>query len=332
MPADKEGAALAAAAEWFARLGDDAADEAERQRWRDWLAADPGHAQAWARVEAIAQPFAQLRAAAGGPSGRQALAEARRAPRRQALRVLGLGALALGGYGLLGSELPRSAYWAALAAWRSDQRTGIGQTRHLELADGSRLSLNTATRVRIDYSDEWRRIQLFDGEILLDSGIDRRARPRPLIVDTRHGRVTALGTRFSVRGDEAATRVDVFDGAVRIAPFDDAGTLLLPAGRSARFTAARSEAAGPAAAAREGWADGLLIADDLPLPEFVAELARYTPLRLETGPGTAALRLTGVYRIGQPARDLPAILAAIEASLPLRADSPGPGRVRLVAR
>lgn len=329
---DKEQAALAAAAQWFARLGDEAADAAERQRWRDWLDAAPEHARAWAHVEAIAQPFARLRAASDGACSRQALSEARRAPRRQALRLLGLGGLAVGSYALLGSSLPRHLHWSLQAAWRTDLRTEVGHSQRVELADGSRLNLNTATRVRIDYDDALRRIQLFAGEILLDSGVDRRPRPRPLVVDTLHGRITALGTRFSVFSEAAATRVDVFDGAVRIEPVDGGAPLQLPAGRSARFSPRRAEATGPAAAARESWAQGLLIADDLSLAEFVGELARYTTVALEVEPSVAELRLVGVYRMRDPARDLPPILAALEASLPLRVRMPGAGRVRLGAQ
>ena len=72
-----------------------------------------------------------------------------------------------------------------------DYSRSVDETRQLELDDGSQLSLNTATRVKVDYNDELRRVVLYDGEILLDSGVDRRSVPRPLVVDTVHGRVTA---------------------------------------------------------------------------------------------------------------------------------------------
>lgn len=332
MPMNKENAALAAAAEWFARLGDEAADEAERQRWHEWLAAAPEHAQAWARVEMIAQPFSRLRANAPPACSRQALLEARREPRRQALRLLGVGAMALGGLAVLGAALPRPAQWQVLAALTADLRTAVGETRQLELDDGSQLSLNTATRVKVDYNDELRRIVLYDGEILLDSGVDRRSVPRPLVVDTVHGRVTALGTRFSVRSVGGQTEVDVFAGAVRLAPVDGDRTVIVETGESGRLTTQQAAGHGSAAAAREGWTKGLLIADNVPLADFLAELGRYTTVKLEAESRVSQLRLVGVYRIGNPERDLPLILAALEGSLPLQVERAGHDHLRLIAK
>ena len=329
---NKENAALAAAAEWFARLGDETADEAERQRWHEWLAAAPEHAQAWARVEMIAQPFSRLRANAPPACSRQALLEARREPRRQALRLLGVGAMALGGLSVLGAALPRPAQWQVLAALTADLRTAVGETRQLELDDGSQLSLNTATRVKVDYNDELRRIVLYDGEILLDSGVDRRSVPRPLVVDTVHGRVTALGTRFSVRSVGGQTEVDVFAGAVRLAPVDGDRTVIVETGESGRLTTRQAAGHGSAAAAREGWTKGLLIADNVPLADFLAELGRYTTVKLEVESRVSQLRLVGVYRIGNPERDLPLILAALEGSLPLQVERAGHDHLRLIAK
>jgi len=336
MPMNKENAALAAAAEWFARLGDETADEAERQRWHEWLAAAPEHAQAWARVEMIAQPFSRLRANTPPACSRQALLEARRElgckSRRQALRLLGVGVMALGGLSVLGAALPRPAQWQVLAALTADLRTAVGETRQLELDDGSQLSLNTATRVKVDYNDEMRRVVLYDGEILLDSGVDRRSVPRPLVVDTVHGRVTALGTRFSVRSVGGQTQVDVFAGAVRLAPVDGDGTVIVETGESGRLTTRLAAGHGSAAAAREGWTKGLLIADNVPLIDFLPELGRYTTVKLEVEPRVSQLRLVGVYRIGNPERDVPLILAALEGSLPLQVEGAGHDHLRLIAK
>lgn len=332
MPVDKDKAALAEAAQWFARLGGETVDDAERQRWRAWLAAAPEHAQAWARVEAIGRPFAQLRASTPLNCSRRALLEVRGESRRQAMRALGLGGLVFGGFALLGGALPRSARWQLMAAVAADWQTALGETGQRELDDGSRLSLNTATRVRIDFSEAWRRIVLYEGEILLESGVDREHAPRPLVVDTVHGRVEAIGTRFAVCNRGEQTRVDVFAGAVRLTPVDGSAPLTLAAGASGQLAARSATPLGPAAAAREGWAQGLLIADNVTLAEFLVELGRYTPVRLEAAAPVGALRLVGVYRIDEPRRDLPYILAALESSLPVRVETAGRNHLRLIAR
>ncbi|KAG0738803.1 hypothetical protein G6F24_017518 [Rhizopus arrhizus] len=94
--------ALEQAAEWFA-LRQQGWSDGDQQRWRAWLHADAGHADAWQRVESVWQSFAPLSA----PAAARALDAAGRR-RRQALRGLG-GALGLGAFSLLGLHAPAVA-------------------------------------------------------------------------------------------------------------------------------------------------------------------------------------------------------------------------------
>lgn len=332
MSGNEDSAVLAEAADWFARLCDAAASDADRRAWQAWLDAAPEHARAWARVEAIAQPFSQLCAHAPPTCSRQALLEARRTPRRQVLRLLGAGGMTLGSLALLGKAIPRTLQWQILATLHADTATGVGEIRFLKLDDGSRLTLNTTTQVQIDFTDDWRRVVLYEGEIMLDSGADAGRRRRPLIVETIHGRITALGTRFSVLRVDEQTRVSVFDGAVLLVPEAGSMPVRINAGSSGVLSSAHAATAGAALAAREGWATGQLVADDVALGDFLGELGRYTAIQLEVAPDIRDLRLVGVYRIEQPARDVPLILAALESSLPVRVIPAGNRLLRLVAR
>ncbi len=63
-----------------------------------------------------------------------------------------------------------------------------------------------------------------------------------------------------------------------------------------------------------------------------AELARHTPVPLAVAPDAGALRLVGVYRIADPALDVPRILAALEAALPVRVSPTAAGGMRIEAR
>ena len=312
-----EGRILSQAAEWFAVLGDENTGDDERRRWHDWLAADPAHARAWQRVEAISQPF--LRAAGAGPAGaaHETLARAQQTGRRRTLRLLGFGGMAAGCGLLLRHTLPWQVWLHDYAVAHAAQRTAIGERRELRLEDGTRLALNTASAVDLDFGHRFRRIVLHRGEILVDSAPDRRSPARPLVVDTPSGRLTALGTRFAVRGDAAGSLVAVFQGTVRIAPAGG-GSIDLVAGRQARFTAAGVQADSHADPARESWLRGQLIADDMPLADFIAELARYTFVPIALDPRAARHRLVGVYSIADPGQDVPAILAALEQALPVR--------------
>lgn len=320
------------AAQWFAILRDERASEDDRRRWRRWLAANPEHARAWQRVEALGQPFAGLPGVTPAAAVHDVLARAGAASRRRALRLLGFGGVALG-TGLLARHLLPWRDWSYdLALERAARRTGIGEIRSLTLEDGTRLVLNTATAVDLDYGGDFRRIVLHEGEILVSSAPDARRPPRPLVVDTAHGRLTALGTRFSVYGRRADAGVAVYDGTVRVAPAGGGATLDLPAGRQARFDGGQVEPTGAADPAREGWSRGQLIADDIRLDQFLAELARYTPLRMEVADAAAGLRLIGVYALTDPARDVPRTLTALERGLPVLVRQSGPGRVRIERR
>lgn len=336
MPPDPQ--ALRQAAQWFATLRDESADDGDRQRWREWLAASAAHAQAWQRVEAIHQPFSQLAGAsqADGPSraqaARSALHAARQAPRRRSLRLLGLAGVLLGSGALLRQQLPWREWAYAWAAGSAAHRTAIGEQRRLRLEDGSSMTLNTATAVDLDFSADWRRIVLRGGEVLVSSAPDPQRPPRPLVVDTPHGRLTALGTRFVVRSTDGGTDVSVFEGRVRVAPADHPGTRDLPAGQQTRFNALSIAPEQAADLGRESWARGMLVADNTRLDALVLELSRYTAVKLQVAESVAGLRVVGVYRMAQPQHDLPQVLLALEQALPVRVRRTASGSILIEAR
>lgn len=322
MPAPNEQLILQEAAEWYARLRDDTADEAERQGWHEWLAANPDHARAWQRVERVVAPFDTASSTAALAT--DTLNRVRGAGRRRVLQALGLGGLAVG-LGAVWREQPwrEASQPQALAApaWRTE----IGQQRSLRLPDGSNLAINTASAVDVDFSASLRRIVLHRGEVLVTSAPDTTAPSRQLVVDTPQGRITALGTRFGVRNDDRKAEVVVFAGSVQVAP-NNGAIQTVAAGHLSRFDRDAVYASTKPEPWRESWARGLLVADDAALGDFVAELRRYVPQPIRIDAGAARLRLVGVYPIASPARDVPAIFAAMSQALPVRVRAhPGGG-------
>ena len=273
---------LQQAAEWFAVLADPPVSDQQRQAWQQWLAARPEHAAAWQRVEAISSQFARLPAA----THRRAAAQALRHSGRSRRQVLGLFAV-LGGAGLLAA----AGQGRPLQAWLASERTGTGQIRDVRLADGSHLWLGSRTAVDIDYSASTRLLRLLQGEVLIDTADD----PRPLLLDTRHGRLQALGTRFSVREGNDFSQLSVFAGAVRIEPSRGRAGQVLQAGHQVRFGTDGISASAPADPARQAWSRGVLLANDRPLGDFIEELADYLPGYLGCDPRVADLSLVGAY-------------------------------------
>lgn len=315
--------ALEAAAAWYATLHGETAGTAERQAWQAWLKQSEAHARAWAHIEAVSQRFAPLRAG-GHQAALAGIKAARRGGpgRRQVLAGLA-GAAGLGLAGWLGWR--HTALPAALLAWGADYRTAIGEQRQITLADGSQVWLNTHTALSVDYRAEARLLRLAAGEILIQTGHDPHG--RPFYVDTRHGRLQALGTRFSVRQEEEQTRLNVFESAVELS--NRAGQVQrIEAGQGVAFSADGIAPVQPAERAREAWHRGLVVAENIPLQALIDELARYQSGHIGVAPEVAALSVMGVY----PAHDMERALAMLENTLPIRIRRPLPWWVTVEAR
>jgi transmembrane sensor len=289
---------LEAAATWYVRLNSTPSNEADHQAWRQWLAANPQHARAWARVEKLQSQWARLPA----DVSLSTLAGVK-ARRRAVLKTLGL-LLAVSGSGWLAAgHLP---YPAMLA----DQRTATGQRRHLRLDDGSQLDLNTDSAIDIAFNAELRLIRLHRGEILVETARDSR----PFIVEAPQGSVRALGTRFIVRCGPTVTDVCVLDKAVELRPLNHPSRVLrLDAGQQAHFDRDQISVVTPVPAGAGAWSQGMLTVIDWRLEDFIAELSRYRPGVLRCAPAIANLRLSGAFRID----DTDTILENLSQSLPV---------------
>jgi len=301
--------AMEQAAEWYALLRSEEATERDQQRWRAWLDQDPEHQRAWQYVESVSRRFAPLQSTPDPRRTAEGLWEAntRLLQRRRVLA----GIVGLAGAGLLGWGTWRHTPLPLMAqAWRADFRTATGESRKLELPDGTRLWLNTATAVNQDYSVRQRRLHLVVGEIHIDTAADPS---RPFVVETPPGRLRALGTRFTVRLDGEQTFLAVYEGAVEVRTHQ--GTeATLQARQQVRFGPQGIDAIQPANPAREAWRRGVLMAQDMTLRELVAELRRYRHGHLGLDPEVADLRVFGNF----PLTDTDDTLDMLAAALPVR--------------
>ncbi|MCD2164106.1 FecR domain-containing protein [Comamonas koreensis] len=306
-----------AAVRWLLDLepGDSSSARRKRQQWQSWLDADPLHAQAWQR---IAQVDGQLR---GMPTAVAVQTLASPAlSRRHAVRLAVMMGAGAGGLLALGNSPLGQQAWLSASA---DLSTATGEQQRTVLADGTRLLLNTATAVDLRYSSSERLIVLRAGEIQIESAADPSpdpvtGQPRPLRVRSSQGWARAIGTRFTVRQYADDTLVQVQEGQVELQlRHDMSQTLRLAAGQQGRIAAQQllREAAAPAADL--AWTQGMLVADDMRLGDFIVELARYRPGRLHCTPDAAALRVSGSY----PLADTDKVLAALSRALPVRISS-----------
>ncbi|WP_158218789.1 FecR domain-containing protein [Roseateles aquatilis] len=303
--------ARARAVEWFVLLASGNATVDDQRAWVAWREADPAHEAEWARVDRVQQMMAGVPAELASP----ALRRSGSTRRRQVLRSLGIGAIA----GALGYGGWRGVRELGGAAWLADERTAPGEQRQVALEDGSVMTLNTATAVDVRFDAAWRALRLHEGEVLVETAAARGAPgavdARPLIVDTRLGRVRALGTRFILRLDEHRLTVAVLQSAVETRD---------PSGRTLRVEAGQQLVVGAQGAGRvealasevDAWTYGSLVVDNARLIDVVAELSRYRRGHLGCDPRVSELRVSGAF----PVTDVDRALSALVAALPVQID------------
>jgi len=281
-----------AAAEWAVLLADDALDDAQQQALQQWLQADARHAEALAFARRTWSALGGL--PADKPLRRRALPvapELARHPRRYArLRRWGAAAclaLLLGGLGLNQSE-------RLLLPLLADHRTASGEVRSLTLADGSEVTLDSASAIRLDYSAGQRRIELLAGAAIFQVAPQA---DRPFVVEAAGGSTQALGTRFVVQREAGAgALVGVLEHAVQVTAADQQRRL--QEGDSLRYDAAGLHDAVLDLQRVTSWQRGLLVFDRQPLGQVIEQLNRYRPGYILIGSDAIAQReVSGVFRL-----------------------------------
>ncbi|HMN43775.1 MAG TPA: FecR domain-containing protein [Povalibacter sp.] len=314
-------AVLEAAADWHVKLRfDEVSQRAQvESALATWLAENEQHRLAWSLVQRMEQRLGLL------PQGtsQSVLTESheRRLHRRTVLKSL----LLLAGGAGVGWSAYEQMPWRS---WVAGHRSAVGERRHLALADGSGIDLNTATALDVHYDARQRLLRLHEGEILVQTAVDEISDPpRPFIVDTPQGRVRALGTRFSVRVDKGVSRVAVFEHAVVVSTRTSGGTVRLDAGEAVTFTRTSIASKQAADSVEVAWTRGMLVAVDQRLDDFLNELSRYRRDRIGCDPAVAGLHVTGTYRID----DTDHVLQSLTLSHPVRIH-PSLFSTRVIAR
>lgn len=229
---------------------------------------------------------------------------------------------------------------------RLDQRdtfaTAVGEQRTIKLVDGSRIQLNTGSRVEVAYTSSERVVRLTAGEAYFD--VERNPR-RPFSVRAADGIVKAVGTAFTVRlRDNDAIEVTVEEGRVAIASVsprltgdrestgDDAARppmVQLTAGQSAIFDERVDKIEHmevPELNRKLSWRQGMLAYSGERLADVVADISRYTDVVIEiSDPALGEKPVAGYFRVGE----VEALLDSLELSFGLEVERVNDRLVRL---
>jgi transmembrane sensor len=289
----------------------------EEEELRAWLETDSAHRAAF---EESLRGWEAAGLAAGDPRLRAMRRDALKArPRRLSGLPLAasLAALALAGgtTALLFRPGPSAVQSEAGRRGASSiYETAVGERSTVRLEDGSVVTLNTNSRLKVSYSRAERDIALLAGQALFQVAHDSK---RPFIVSALDRQVVATGTIFDVRIDREAVRVALVQGRVVVralptlaaraqvtAKLEPGEELVATAGSPAEISAADVDRL-------TSWREGRVRFADTPLTEAVAEMNRYstTPIVIEDGKA-GAIRISGAFETGR-SKDFAAAVASL---------------------
>ena len=319
------------AGEWCVRLADGGLSASDRERFEAWLDEDPANREAFEQTVAVWQRF-------GEPSA---------APEVIALRTEALEALRLANRKRWSPGQRKSVQWiAAIAAalllvilplglWYSSlpdvYQTGVGERRVAVLGDGSKVSLDAATKLEVKLAGDRRELALDSGRAKFDVAKDAL---RPFTVRAGKEIVVATGTSFSVELVGGKAHVVLYEGHVSI----------IDAARTERHSDGPKSVAAAQVELQPGkeliaplaggapkiipadfekslsWENGQLTFIDEPLDTAVARVNRYSQKKVELADASLGqLKVNGVYNAG----DVEAFAVGVNAVLPVRISDSG---------
>ncbi len=280
------------ATKWVSRMDRGLTDE-EEAALAKWLSADTRRQGAFARAKAVwgnldrAQVF-------------RIADEIRRTPDRPRARGAKLVVYATAALLLI---------MAGVSGWfgynRNRVTTIVGEIRQVPLADGSRVTLDTRSQIKVEFASANRFVRLESGEALFEVAKDPK---RPFIVEAGRIHVRAVGTVFLVRRrSDSDVDVIVTKGAVDV--WSDAGpprtVERLSAGSRVSLDGNKIAPAQKLTAQQVeqavGWKSGILDLDGRTLGDAAAEINRYNSLRIEIpDPHLAEKTLVGSVSSSDP--------------------------------
>jgi transmembrane sensor len=296
---------------WIVRLHSGSATAADRQEFHLWRAKSIENEMAAQEAETLWSDASELHQDARTGAVRPGRQLARKPSRR--VTIIG-GLVAAAGGGLLAAGTLRKP--------ASDFATGLGETRGVMLPDGSKVTLNARSAVRLQFSAAARRVELVDGQAYFEVASDT-ARPFEVVADDIV--TTALGTAFDVNRNlaEGGAAVSVTQHAVRIR-IDGTAAASLPRrsidlreGQSVTVAAdgrIGAVATGSPASA-VAWRRGQYVAENRSLADVVAALQSYHEGWLVLRGEAGKLRVNAVLDLKTPDESLDALASGLPISV-----------------
>lgn len=291
--------ALEQAADWQLRLQEDPLAQPAFERW---LQASDEHRVAWQTMEKLWGALGEITPPrVAQPLPRPSSGSAIRPTRRRWLSL----SLAAGVCAVAVIIAPE-----ATLALRSDYQTGVGETRAVQLADGSTITLSPQSALRL-VSGDARQVELMQGQAYFQVAPDAQ---HPFVARAGELSVRVLGTAFDLELQEGSAEVALEHGQVqaentqpplseRLMPGQRL-KLSWPSGNVERSQLDPSQVA--------SWRSGSLFVENQTVADIVGHLQRYTPgWIIITDEALKQRRITGVFDLQNPDRALSALAQSL---------------------
>jgi len=323
------------AALWWALLHSEGATSADHREFGEWIARSPERVAAYLQLARLIQALKsdgrvrwpdtsaeslieEARAAAPDPI--QLARVTRVIPERTPRRSFSTVRLATATVVVLASIIGLT--WFMMLS-PSLYATRFGEQRSILLEDGSRVTLNTASRIDVQLEKNRRTVRLLAGEALFEVAHDSR---RPFEVHAGSAVLRAVGTQFNVDMRTKKTTLTVLEGRVAVlaqtvpqrnaAPNSDSqggnangssaqvGSLIIAAAQRLVITPTGLSAPEHVEnlAATTAWTRRQLVFERERLSEVTEEFNRYSRQRIViASPELAQQEVTGVIQSDDPA-------------------------------
>lgn len=309
------------ASDWVARLAERPGPE-DLATFRQWRDADPRHAEAYDRIADIWNKAGRLSRPAGADN-------VRNEPRSERPRTFGFALAASLAVAVLVSLLLGSRLLSDPAPEESMVfAAALGEIEEIDLPDGSRLILDSGSRVEAVFNESERNLTLKEGRARFQVARETR----PFAVRAGITEVVATGTLFDVSLIGGRTAVLLLEGSVEVRAAGASQTnglrgerlrpgqklILTDSAPAERRQATRGDAI---------WPTRMLEFDDTRLDEAAALANRYSKVQLRLGDERIrSLRVSGAFRAG----DVAGLARSLAAAFDLRVISQPDGSLLLV--
>ena len=256
---------------WFIKLQGGNVTSQMQQDFNQWLASDSLNPKAWQEVQLL---FASLEIPAKKIRANDGVTPVINIP-KQSNRVKFI-SYAIAASILIFGSLRFNFQTTLIQNLESDYHTTTGAQQQIDLADGSRLLLNTDSAVTIDIASNVRQVSLLRGEVFFEVA---HAPQRPFWVIAGEARARVTGTEFSVGRNKDNVTISVAKGRVETSLKNQENeiTALVP-GDSVHYQGTNLISFQPIDVDKTlAWRNGQMVFVQQSLNEVVEQINRYRP-------------------------------------------------------